>query len=122
MLYGAKGETRMQYIDVRLRIPITKLGQLVQDLPDWAKMIGYDKLGEPKQAHHRQPNGEYKPASGSTIEAVFKRIARGPITRQQTISALKQAHNPQAISSAISVLAKRSIITQQKDGYYVVKE
>jgi hypothetical protein len=39
----------MEYMDVRIRIPVSKLGSFVLSLPDWAQMVGYDKLiSDPK--------------------------------------------------------------------------
>lgn len=112
----------MQYIDVRIRMPIAKLGQFVQDLPAYAQMVGYDKLGNDLYAEKaaKKPNGEYQPLKGSTVEKVLEFIAREPVLPRQVIAALK-SHKKQAVTSAIGGLSKRGLIIRQKDGTYARK-
>jgi hypothetical protein len=113
----------MQYIDVRIRVPITKLGQFIQVLPSWAPMIGYDKLEEQpiRKYAPRVSNGEYKPARGSTVAVVLRRLTQGPMLPRELMAALK-SHKKQAINSAIGGLVKRGLVIRQKDGTYAAKD
>ncbi len=110
----------MNYIDVRVRVPTTKLGQLVQSLPHWAKLIGLDKLEEPREVRHKSSNGEYKPRPGSVVEKVLKRIAKTPMRPVEIKAALKA--EPRAVHSAITNLMNHGKIVKQKDGAYVSKK
>ena len=105
----------MEYMDVRIRMPVHKLGSFVLLLPDWAQMIGYDKLksspslqSEDKPQKSRKPNGNYVPKQGSTVEAVLKYITdKSPTQRNELLQALGKEHAVQALSSAISQLRDR---------------
>ncbi len=110
----------MNYIDVRVRVPTTKLGQLVQGLPHWAKLIGLDKMEGPREVRHQASNGEYKPEPGSVVEKVLKRITKTPMRPSHIMGALKA--EPQAVASAIAALRNRGMIVKQKDGAYVSKK
>jgi hypothetical protein len=69
----------MRYIDVRVRMPITKLGGFLENLPSWASMVGYDRLetSEPRPSKKRQngktQEGVYKPGKGTASEARRRR-------------------------------------------------
>lgn len=117
----------MEYIDIRVRMPVVKLGSFIQLLPEWAQMVGYDKL---KSDHSLQaggkhkppkPNGNYVPREGSTVEAILKYVVdKGPVQRGEIFNTLKK-HNKRALYSAFHALRNRGIIQEQTDGSYVVK-
>jgi len=113
----------MRYIDVRVRIPIAKMGLLIEQLPAWAAMVGYDKLEaaeEPKRRSkpHGPNGGEYKPLSGSAPEAVLRLLARGKYRRFQVIEKLDGKFKEKAVSSAIHELARKGVISKNADGAY----
>ena len=114
----------MKFIDVRLRIPISKMGLLIEALPTWAAMVGYDKLEpvEGKQVRRAKPHGpnggEYKPLSGSAPEAVLRLLKRGTPYRRFEIIAKLHKFKETATSSAIHELAKKGVIEKQEDGSY----
>ena len=111
----------MRYLDVRIRMPITKLGWFLESLPAWASMIGYDKLAEvdaPTRSYKkRQSNGSYKPAKGSAPEAVLRVLVR-PMKRFEIINRLEGRQKEKAVSSAIKVLSDRGLIVKDKEGSY----
>ena len=119
----------MKYIDVRLRIPLTKMGLLVDALPEWAAMVGYDKLeaverevrreGKPRGPRTaRGPNGEYKPSRGSARQDVMRVLGRGNYHRHEIISKLHGKQKVKAVSSAIHALTYKGLIRKQSDGSY----
>ena len=114
----------MKYIDVRLRIPLTKMGILIESLPDWAAMVGYDKL-EATEAPKRRtkphgPNGgEYRPSDGSAAQAVMRLLNRGSSFRRfEIIEKLHGTQKEKAVSSAIHGLANKGLIKKHADGAY----
>ena len=110
----------MNYIDVRLRIPVQKMGMLVELLPDWAQMVGYDKLAKVKIEQKSKPNGAYTPRKGTAAEAIIKLITKEPITRVDIFRALEKNFKPAAISSGFTGLRDKGIVRQQTDGRYAV--
>lgn len=114
----------MEYIDIRVRMPVAKLGSFVQLLPEWAQMIGYDKLKRDyTEGKPREPNGEYVPRVGSVVETMLKYVAdKGPVQRIEIFKTLGKKHDERALSSAFSVLRdRRGLIQKQTDGSYAVK-
>ena len=114
----------MRYIDVRVRLPITKMGQLIEALPPWASMIGYDKLeptSERRQTKPRQNGstrgGVYKPGKGTAAEAVLKALTR-PMKMGEMITKLEGVQKDKAVQSAFYMLANKGLIKKDKDGSY----
>lgn len=112
----------MRYLDVRIRMPITKLGWFLESLPAWASMIGYDKLAEvdaPTRSYKKRQNGaeSYKPQKGSAPEAVLRVLVR-PMKRFEIINRLHSSQKEKAVSSAIKVLSDRGLIVKDKEGSY----
>jgi hypothetical protein len=112
----------MKYIDIRIRLPITRLGPFVDELPDYAQMVGYDKLAEvsPKKVRRnsREPSLPGKDTIGAKILTLLE---KEPLPRREimkTLTARKVA--PRGISSAFHGLVTKSIITKQQDGSYVI--
>jgi hypothetical protein len=112
----------MKYIDVRLRIPINKMGVLVDALPEWANMVGYDKL-EPveRRAYAKRQNGKtqkgvYKPGKGTAAEAVLKALNK-PMRRFEIINKLNGKQKEKAVSSAIHSLANKGLLVREGDAY-----
>jgi hypothetical protein len=117
----------MRYLDVRVRLPVNKLGPFVDELPVWAQMVGYDKLEEedtPKKKNKGGrppvPNGSYVPGKGTSAEAILKYLNKGPARRSVIMKALKNKFHEKALSSAIKGLNDRGKIIKQQDGTYVV--
>jgi hypothetical protein len=108
----------MKYIDVRLRIPINKMGVLVESLPEWAAMIGYDKLAEsePKPVRKYRKNGEYKP-TGARL-AVMRIVGGKKLRPMDIIAKLSKQHHPKAISTAIHGLKGKGLLMKHEDGTY----
>jgi len=109
----------MKYIDVRIRIPIAKMGMLVEELPEWAAMVGYDKLQQAESSPASRKyarNGSYKPTGAR--EAVLRVLANRPLRRFEIIERLKGKQKEKAVSSAIHALAFKKIIKKHADGSY----
>jgi hypothetical protein len=114
----------MKFIDVRVRIPVNKMGSLVEEvLPEWATMIGYDRLAAQPERKHRTNGkghgGDYKPGKGTAAEAVL-RVLRPGVTwhRFEIIAKLAKTQKEKAVSSAIHGLAIKGLIVKDKDGRY----
>ena len=112
----------MKYIDVRVRIPVNKMGLLVEEvLPEWATMIGYDRLAaQPerrKRTNGKGHGGDYKPGKGTAAEAVL-RVAKSPLRRFEIIARLANSQKEKAVSSAIHNLANKGLLTKNEDGTY----
>jgi hypothetical protein len=116
----------MRYLDVRVRLPVNKLGPFVDELPVWAQMVGYDKLDEeetPKKGKGGRPpvpNGSYVPGKGTSAEAVLKYLTKGPVKRSVVMKALGNKFHEKALSSAIQGLTGRGKIIKQQDGTYAL--
>lgn len=113
----------MKYIDVRVRIPIHKLGYFVDDLPSYAQMVGYDKLGEEfkgKRGRKPIPNGEYVPGKGTAAEAVMKLMAKGPMKLFEVKRALERKIHIKSITSGFYNLRNHGLIQKQMDGSYAI--
>jgi hypothetical protein len=114
----------MKYLDVRIRVPTSKLGQLVDLLPDWAPMVGYDKLEEVEKprrfSRSHVVNGKFNPAKGSTAAAVLEMMKDKPMRGVEVIQALEGKFADRAVSSAFYMLRNRGLIKKQKDGNYVI--
>jgi hypothetical protein len=115
----------MKYIDVKVRIPVRKMGFFVEDLPEYAQMIGYDKLVEAGAASKKTgrkpiPNGEYTPGKGSAAEAILKVMAKQHMSQIEAINTLKRRFKPRAVGSGFYGLVRRGLLTKQKDGSYAV--
>jgi hypothetical protein len=117
------------YMDVRVRVPTTKVGQFINSLPNWAQVAGIDKLADTvppaKKAQRvgrpRRVNGAYVPQPGTTIESVLKEISEKPMRAFEVMAVLKK-HNKQAVSSALGSLVRRGAALHQEDGTYVGKK
>jgi hypothetical protein len=116
----------MRYLDVRVRLPVNKLGPFIDELPIWAQMVGYDKLDEeetPKKGKGGRspvPNGSYVPGKGTSAEAILKYLNKRPATRSVIMKTLMNKFHEKAISSAIKGLNDRGKISKQPDGTYVI--
>ena len=110
----------MKYIDVRVRMPVTKLGFFVDDLPTYARMIGYDRLAEtaPKVHKKRLNSGDYQPQKGTAGDAVLKLLAKGPLLRSEVYDTLGKRRNPKSINSGFYKLVNKGLIVKQRDGRY----
>jgi hypothetical protein len=113
----------MKFIDVRLRVPITKLGQLIETLPDWAPMVGYDKLepAEGKQARTRAPNGDYQPGKDTVGARILKFMtSSGRRLRHSEIraEAERRGMKDKAANSAIYMLVEKKLLKKFADGTY----
>jgi hypothetical protein len=115
----------VKYIDVRLRIPLAKLGQLIEALPDWAPMIGYDKLEpvEGKTVRTRAANGEYKPGKDTAVDRILKFMTKsGRRLRHSEIcaEAVRRGMKDRAANSAVYALTARKLLRKYEDGTYGV--
>jgi hypothetical protein len=117
----------MRYLDVRVRLPVNKLGSFIEELPVLAQMVGYDKLEEeedtPKKGkggRPKVPNGSYVPGKGSSAEAVLKYLNKGPARRSVIMKTLMNKFHEKALSSAIKGLNDRGKISKQTDGTYAL--
>jgi hypothetical protein len=114
----------MKYLDVRVRIPIYKLGFFIEDMPPYAQMVGYDKLGEeePKNKRGRKPipNGEYVPGKGTAAEAIMKLMAKGPMKLFEVKHALESKLHTKSITSGFYNLRNHGLIQKQTDGSYAL--
>jgi hypothetical protein len=110
----------MRYIDVRVRIPVTKMGTFIEDtLPAWATMVGYDRLeGQPERKRKTRANGEYTPGKGTAAEAILKALRKEPLRRFELIDKLSRTQKDKAVSSALHGLALKGIIVKNKAGSY----
>jgi hypothetical protein len=113
----------MKFIDVRLRIPLTKLGMLIEGLPDWAPMVGYDKLepAEGKQVRTRAPNGEYQPGKETVGARVLKMMQKsGRRLRHSEIcaEAERKGMHKKAVNSAVYMLTEKKLLRHYEDGTY----
>jgi hypothetical protein len=111
----------IRYIDVRIRVPIAKLGQLVDELPDWATLVGLDKLkpvAAAATAATHDVDNDYTPAAGSLPEKILKLTANfGSVRLVDVIKALSK-HNRRSVSSAFYQLRNKGLISKQADGGY----
>jgi hypothetical protein len=111
----------MRYIDVRIRMPINKLGGFLETLPTWASMIGYDRLEQTSERPGRQNGkthgGVYKPGKGTAAEGVLRVLTR-PLVMSEIISRLDGKQKDKAVTSAIYMLANKGLIKKNKDGTY----
>jgi hypothetical protein len=116
----------MRYLDVRVRLPINKLGSFIGELPVWAQMVGYDKLEEEevkrkgKGGRPAVPNGSYVPGKGTSAEAILKYLNKRPATRSMIMKTLMNKFHEKAIGSAIEGLKNRNKIIKQQDGTYAL--
>jgi hypothetical protein len=115
----------VRYIDVRLRIPVTKMGLLIETLPEWATMVGYDKLApveaRPTRKHGSTRNGAYKPGKGTAAEAVLRVTTTKPMQRFEIIAKLAGKQKEKAVSSAIHNLANKGLLVKKEGGAYARK-
>jgi ribosomal protein S20 len=117
------GAYNMKYIDIRIRIPTNKMGLLVEEvLPEWAVMVGYDRLQDVSQSKRRSNGkaheGEYKPGKGTAAEAILRTLAKQPMKRFEIINKLEGQQKEKAVSSAIHNLAHKGVIVKNKEGNY----
>jgi DNA-binding transcriptional ArsR family regulator len=98
------------------------MGQFIEELPDYAHMIGYDKLAEEVKLGRPKgkANGKYKPAKGSAPEAILKLLGKKPLLPIETIRALARRFKERAVSTAIYGLKNKGLVSKQKDGRYAV--
>jgi hypothetical protein len=110
----------MRYIDVRLRIPVRRMGHLIEDiLPDWAVMVGYDRLEQPKQRRNGKVHESgYKPGKGTAAEAILRVLKAQPLRRFEIIGRLAKTQKEKAVSSAVHGLTAKGIIVKNEDGTY----
>ena len=113
----------MKYIDVRIRIPVNKMGPLIEDvLPEWATMVGYDRLTiQPEKRKYRTNGradaGGYKPGKGTAAESVM-RVLNQPMRPMEIIKKLIGKQKHKAVNSAVHNLAHKGLITKNEDGTY----
>lgn len=112
----------MKFIDVRVRLPISKMGKFMETLPPWSSIVGYDML-RPVEPKLKRTNGRdyaegYRPGKGTAAEAVLKVLTKGPMHRYELINRLAKVQKEKAVGSAIQTLANKGIITKNKDGTY----
>lgn len=119
-----------RHIEVRIRVPVGKLGELVDEvLPYWAETVGFDRMPDideddeaPKKKKVKaKPNGKgtgtgNPPVAGSVGDAVLKRIRSAPgKTRGEIFSTLAK-HKESALSSSLYDLARRGFIKKNGNG------
>jgi hypothetical protein len=116
----------MRYLDVRVRLPVNKLGPFVDELPYWAQVLGFDKLEEedaPKKGKGGRPavpNGSYVPEKGTSAEAILKYLSKGPAARSVIMKTLGKKFHEKALGSAVQGLKNRGKISKQPDGTYAL--
>lgn len=107
----------MKYIDVRVRIPVKRMGSFVEEvLPDWATMVGYDRLEG--QSNSKIDDDGYKPGKGTAAESVLRLLKHAPLRRFEIINRLSLTKKEKAVSSAIQGLITKGILTKNEDGAY----
>jgi hypothetical protein len=125
----------MRFIDVKIRLPKAKLGDFLENLPQWsAQMIGYDILtvadsDEPEhvasngQAAKKpktwkaKPNPNYRPKHNTAPDMVLKILAsKGPLGRAEILAAYKgDKFSEASIQSGIYGLRDHGLIRQNGD-------
>ena len=111
----------MKYIDVRIRVSTSKVGLLIDMLPDWAQMVGYDKLKEViENEPPPKPNGAYVPREGTAANAILTLLQKEPTTRVSIWRTLEKKFKPSALNSGLNTLRDKRIIGKVKDGRYAV--
>jgi hypothetical protein len=130
LVSNLKGATKMKYLDVRVRVPSHRVGDFILELPDWAQLVGVDKLKAvpllqedaeqlPPVATSNPPitfkNG-YRPQPGGIPDLVLRKMSDQPLFPVDIANGLGRH---KAVYSAIGYLLRRKLITRLGNGAYV---
>jgi hypothetical protein len=109
----------MRYIDIRVRLPVVKLGLLLEQLPDWAQMIGYDKL-EPAEPERHKSNGKMpgKGTAGEKVLAFMRASGRRYRHSEVLAEGVKRKLHPKSVNSSLYSLVRRGLVKKHADGTY----
>lgn len=115
------------FFDVRVRVPKRKLGDFVDELPEWAQVMGFDALGSREEEDDEEKptrgkratraNGKYVPGEGTHAETAFKIIKsrQRPVTIHELV---EMTNAPKSgIASGVTHLLKHGLVRKTKDGY-----
>jgi hypothetical protein len=115
-------------IDVRVRLPKTKLGDFLESLPTWsAQMIGYDLLAAaegPAAANGKakpKPRANYKPITHSAADVCLRLLTKQPMNLSEMWAAYKgDKFNGAALQSGFYALRNHGLIRKNADDKYEV--